>query len=132
MSSMMEGVTLPLGTLTFLLSDIEGSTRRWEDAPDAMAAALPRSLALVDDAVAAHGGYLPVEQGEGDSRLAVFERAADALAAAVAIQRAHASEAWPAGAALRVRVALHVADARLRDERTYGGRRCTGRPGYAS
>jgi predicted ATPase/class 3 adenylate cyclase/DNA-binding CsgD family transcriptional regulator len=118
---MMEAVALPRGTLTFLLSDVEGSTRRWEDAPDAMAIALPWSLALVEDAVAAHGGYLPVEQGEGDSRLAVFERSADASAAAVAIQRAHASQAWPEGAALRVRVALHVADARLRDERTYGG-----------
>ena len=78
-SSMMEAVALPRGTLTFLLSDVEGSTRRWEDAPEAMAAALPRSLALVEDAVAAHGGYLPVEQGEGDSRLAVFERTADAV-----------------------------------------------------
>jgi predicted ATPase/class 3 adenylate cyclase/DNA-binding CsgD family transcriptional regulator len=118
---MMDGVGLPLGTVTFLLSDVEGSTRCWEDATQAMATALPRSLALVDDAVAAHGGYLPVEQGEGDSRLAVFERAAEALAAAVAIQQGHASERWPEGAQLRVRVALHAADARLRDERTYGG-----------
>ena len=128
----MEAVALPLGTLTFLLSDIEGSTRRWEEAPEAMAAALPRSLALVEDAVAAHGGYLPVEQGEGDSRLAVFERAADALAAAVAIQRAHASEAWPDGAVLRVRVALHVQMHACATSAPTGVRRCTGRPGYAS
>jgi predicted ATPase/class 3 adenylate cyclase/DNA-binding CsgD family transcriptional regulator len=118
---MMDGVGLPLGTVTFLLSDVEASTRRWEDAPQAMTTALPRSLALVDEAVAAHGGYLPVEQGEGDSRLAVFERASDALAAAVTIQQLHAIESWPEGARLRVRVALHAADARLRDERTYGG-----------
>ncbi len=121
MVSMMEAVALPLGTVTFLLSDVEGSTRGWEDAPAAMAAALPRSLWLVEDAVATHGGRVPVEQGEGDSRLAVFQRAAEGLAAAVDIQRAHAREAWPEGARLRVRVALHVADARLRDERTYGG-----------
>ncbi len=119
--SMMESVALPLGPLTFLLSDVDGSIQRWEDAPEAMAAALPRSLALVEDAVAAHGGSLPVEQGEADSRLAVFERTVDAVAAAVTIQVAHAREAWPEGAVLRVRLALHVADASRRDERTYGG-----------
>lgn len=83
--------------------------------------ALPRSLEIVEKIASAHGGVLPVEQGEGDSRLAVFPRAADALAAAVAIQRAFNDEAWPDGASLRVRVAVHAGDARLRDERTYGG-----------
>lgn len=53
-----------------------------------MAVALPRSLEIVEKVASAHGGVLPVEQGEGDSRLAVFPRAADALAAAAAIQRA--------------------------------------------
>ena len=117
----MGGVTLPSGTLTFLLSDVEGSTRLWEVEREAMAVALPRSLQLVEDVASSYGGVLPVEQGEGDSRLAVFPRAADALTAAVAIQRAMAEQPWPDGAALRVRIAVHAGDARLRDERTYGG-----------
>ena len=119
--AMMDAVDLPSGTLTFLLSDVEGSTALWEAARGAMAVALPRSLEIVDTVAAAHGGVLPVEQGEGDSRLAVFSRAADALAAALAIQRAMIDEAWPDGAALQVRIAAHAGDARLRDERTYGG-----------
>ena len=113
LSTMMEAVVLPDGTVTFLLSDVEGSIRGRENAPEAVAAALSRSSGLVEDAVAVYGGYLPVEHERGDSRLAVFERAADALAAAMAIQRAHASETWPDGARLRVRVALHAADARF-------------------
>ena len=118
---MMDTVGLPSGTLTFLLSDVEGSTGLWETARDAMAAALPRSLEIVEKIAAAHGGVLPVEQGEGDSRLAVFHRATDALAAALAIQQAMSDEGWPPGASLRVRMAVHAGDARLRDERTYGG-----------
>ncbi|MGH9011579.1 MAG: adenylate/guanylate cyclase domain-containing protein, partial [Acidimicrobiia bacterium] len=117
----METVGLPAGTLTFLLTDVEGSTGLWETARDAMAMALPRSLQLVEDVASAHGGVLPVEQGEGDSRLAAFGRAADALTAALAIQRAMADEPWPDGATLRVRIAIHAGDSRLRDERTYGG-----------
>ena len=118
---MMSTVGLPSGTLTFLLSDVEGSTRLWEAEREAMAAALPRSLQLVEEVASSYGGVLPVEQGEGDSRLAAFSRAADALAAALAIQRALINEPWPDGAALRVRIALHAGDSRLRDERTYGG-----------
>jgi len=118
---MMESMGLPSGTLTFLLTDVEGSTHLWEVAREAMAVALPRSLQRVEEIATARGGVLPVEQGEGDSRLAVFERAADALEAALAIQRAMAAEPWPEGAALAIRIAVHAGDARLRDERTYGG-----------
>jgi len=119
--AMMDPVGLPSGTLTFLLSDVEGSTALWEAHRDSMAVALPRSLEIVEKLAAAHGGVLPVEQGEGDSRLAVFPRAADALAAALAIQRAMTDEPWPEGTPLKVRIAVHAGDARLRDERTYGG-----------
>ena len=119
--AMMDDVGLPSGTLTFLLSDVEGSTALWESAREAMAVALPRSLEIVEKIASAHGGVLPVEQGEGDSRLAVFHRATDALAAALAIEGAFNDEAWPDGASLRVRIAVHAGDARLRDERTYGG-----------
>ena len=66
------GFTLPTGTVTFLLTDIEGSTRRGSGAPDAMAVAVARHYEILDEAIAAHGGVRPVEQGEGDSVVAAF------------------------------------------------------------
>lgn len=112
---------LPAGTVTFLLTDIEGSTKLWEGAPEAMAAAVARHYEILDQAIARNCGARPVEQGEGDSVVAAFARAADALAAAVDAQRALVAEAWPEGAALGVRMALHTGDARLRDEGNYFG-----------
>ena len=98
------GFALPTGTVTFLLTDVEGSTRRWEDAPAAMAAAVPRHYEILDDAVAHHGGVRPVEQGEGDSVVAAFARASDAVAAAIDAQRMLLSEEWPSGCDLHVRM----------------------------
>jgi predicted ATPase/class 3 adenylate cyclase len=113
--------TLPTGTVTFLLSDVEGSTRRWEEASEAMTVAVPRHYELLDEAIRRHGGVRPVEQGEGDSVVGAFSRASDAVAAAVAVQQAFAAEAWPAGADLRVRVAVHTGEAELRDHGSYLG-----------
>jgi class 3 adenylate cyclase len=107
--------SLPTGTVTFLLSDVEGSTQRWEEAPEAMAAAIPRHDELLEAAIVAHGGVRPVEQGGGDSVLGAFNRASDAVAAAIAAQRALIAEPWPAGAELRVRVAVHTGEAQIRD-----------------
>jgi class 3 adenylate cyclase len=76
------GFVLPAGTVTFLLSDIEGSTRLWEAHAEGMAQAVPAHYALLSDAVGRHGGVRPVEQGEGDSIVAAFSRASDAVAAA--------------------------------------------------
>jgi predicted ATPase/class 3 adenylate cyclase/DNA-binding CsgD family transcriptional regulator len=112
---------LPAGTVTFLLTDIEGSTRLWEAHPELMAQAVPAHYALLADAVARHGGVRPVEQGEGDSIVAAFSRASDALAAALDAQRALAAQAWPGELRLRVRIALHTAEAQLRDEGNYFG-----------
>src|SRR5947207_6840001 len=112
---------LPAGTVTFLLTDIEGSTRLWESHPDAMAQAVPAHYALLSDAVGRHGGVRPVEQGEGDSVVAAFARASDAVAAALEAQRALAAQVWPEGLDLRVRIALHTAEAQLRDEGNYFG-----------
>src|SRR3977135_784886 len=70
---------LPTGTVTLLLADVEGSTRLWETQPDAMTAALAHLNQTVDSLVAAHGGVRPVEQGEGDSFVAAFARASDAV-----------------------------------------------------
>src|SRR5262245_7059307 len=93
-----QAFTLPTGTVTFLLSDVEGSTRRWEQSPEAMAIAIPRHYALLDEAIRRHGGVRPVEQGEGDSVVAAFSRASDAVAAALDVQQQFADEAWPEGA----------------------------------
>jgi predicted ATPase len=112
---------LPEGTVTFLLTDIEGSTRLWASNPEAMAQAVPAHYALLAGAMDRHGGVRPLEQGEGDSVLAAFARASDAVAAAHEAQLALARYAWPGGIELRVRMALHTAEAQLRDERNYFG-----------
>lgn len=112
---------LPTGTVTFLMTDVEGSTRRWEEAPEAMALAIPRHYVLMDDAIVRNGGVRPIEQGEGDSVLGSFSRTSDAVAAALAAQRALQTEAWPAGAELRVRMAIHTGEAELGAEGAYRG-----------
>jgi predicted ATPase/class 3 adenylate cyclase/DNA-binding CsgD family transcriptional regulator len=112
---------LPTGTVTFLLSDVEGSTGRWERAPEAMSAAIPRHYELLDAEIVRHGGVRPVEQGEGDSVVGAFSRASDAVAAAIDAQRAFATEPWPTGGELMVRMAVHTGEAQLRGERSYLG-----------
>jgi predicted ATPase/class 3 adenylate cyclase len=121
--SSLEQVTadLPVGTVTFMLTDVEGSTLLWESVPRAMGAAIRRHYELLDAAIALHGGVRPQEQGEGDSVVAVFACASDALAAALDIQRACYWERWPEGASLTLRVALHTAEAQLRNESNYFG-----------
>jgi predicted ATPase/class 3 adenylate cyclase/DNA-binding CsgD family transcriptional regulator len=115
------GFVLPTGTVTFLMTDIESSTRAWLQRPDVLAAAVPRHYEILDEAVASHGGVRPVEQGEGDSAVAAFSRATDAVAAAVAAQRMLAAEAWPDNLRLTVRMAVHTGEAQLRDEGNYFG-----------
>lgn len=105
---------LPSGTVTFFFSDIEGSTRLLEalgaDYPDL----LERHRRI---ARAAFSRCAAVELGtEGDSFFAVFPSAADAVSAAVAIQRGIAAEEWPQAATLRVRIGLHTGEARIADD----------------
>ena len=99
---------LPTGTITFLFTDIEGSTRLWEQHPEAMEAALARHDALAAAAIDQHEGHLVKHRGEGDSLFAVFARATDAVAAALEFQRGLTRETGPAETPLRVRVALHA------------------------
>jgi hypothetical protein len=94
--------------VTFLLTDIVGSTRLWEAHAEAMRLAVPGHYAVLAEAVSSHGGVRPVEQGEGDSIVAVFSRATDAVAAALCAQRRLAEQEWPEGIELRVRIALHT------------------------
>ena len=92
---------LPDGTVTFLLTDIEGSTRRWEADPSAMRTVMTRHDSIIDGVLATHRG-IEVESGrEGDSILAVFSRAADAAKAAIAIQSARDANRFPFGAIRR-------------------------------
>jgi predicted ATPase/class 3 adenylate cyclase len=111
---------LPMGTVTFLFTDVEGSTRLWEEQPMRMPAALARHDALIEDEVERHGGVVVRPRGEGDSRFAVFARATEAVAAAVAIQQALHVEMWPLPTPLRVRMALHTGEADLRGGDYYG------------
>ena len=105
-----------MGTVTFLVTDVEGSTRLWESHGAVMGAAIVRHYELLAGVIAAHGGVRPQEQGEGDSVVAVFVHASDAISAAVAAQRELAAERWPTGDPLRVRMAIHTGEARLRED----------------
>jgi predicted ATPase/class 3 adenylate cyclase len=100
---------LPRGTVTFLFTDIEGSTALWEQDQAAMRPAVDRHIALLDAAIAAHGGHR--FQIVGDAVQAAFATAPDALAAAVAAQQAIAAEPWALPAPIRVRMALHAGEA---------------------
>ena len=105
---------LPTGTVTLLLADVEGSTRLWETQPEAMKAAVARLDQTLSDAVATHQGVRPVEQGEGDSFVIAFARAADAVACALDLQRAPL-------APIKLRIGVHTGDIQLRDEANYIG-----------
>src|SRR5215472_9260485 len=105
---------LPTGTVTLLLADVEGSTRLWETQPDAMKAAVEHLDQTLAKATAAHHGVRPVEQGEGDSFVIAFARAADAVACAPTLQQAPL-------APIKLRIGLHTGDIQLRDEGNYIG-----------
>ncbi len=99
---------VPTGTVTFLFTDIEGSTRLWETAPDVMRSALARHDEIVSSCIESHGGY--VFSTGGDGFAAAFARAGDGVAAAVDAQACLAGEAWPATAQIRVRMGLHTGE----------------------
>ena len=109
------GAELPAGTVTFLLTDIEGSTRLWETVPEAMEVALERHNRLVTSVIEGHGGVVVTSRGEGDSFFAVFASAVAAVEAAGACQLRLKAEAWPAGATLRVRMGLHSGEAHVHE-----------------
>jgi class 3 adenylate cyclase len=105
---------LPTGAVTFLLTDIESSTRLWEQHPSVMPAVVTRHDALIEGVVAAQAGLLVRPRGEGDSRFAVFAQASAAVAAAAAIQLALLEEPWALSEQLRVHMALHSGKADVR------------------
>src|SRR4051795_12882175 len=109
---------LPTGTVTFLFTDIEGSTRLLEAGQDAYRAALGRHDGMVRRAVADHAGV--IVQTRGDGFCAAFASPADATLAALAAQRALVREPWGENGPLKVRMALHTGAVELRGEEYFG------------
>ena len=111
------GQPLPTGTITFLFTDIEGSTRLWERDPDSMHEALVRHDDIVTAGVEQHRGMLVRPRGEGDNFFSVFREAGDAIAASISIQQSLNAEPWKTQFELKVRMAVHtgVADVRMGD-----------------
>jgi predicted ATPase/class 3 adenylate cyclase len=110
--------SLPLGTVTFLFSDLEGSTRLWEDRSHTMHSALARHDEILRTAVDRHGGA--VVKGTGDGIHAAFPTPEAALGAAIDAQRALATESWEGLDPLRVRMGVHVGSAEHRDGDYFG------------
>lgn len=106
---------VPSGAVTFVLGDVAGAGRRWENRSDELPAALARLDALVDAGLGEHGGDRSAE-ADGDDLVATFARAADAVAFAAGLQRALVGESWPGGGEVGLRIAVHTGDARGRDE----------------
>ena len=106
------------GTPTFLFTDLEASTRRWEEHPKAMSSALARHDVLLHEALAGHGGT--VFKHTGDGFCAVFPTAGAAVAAAIDAQQAVSGEEWGEVGPLRVRMALHSGTAEHRDADWFG------------
>jgi class 3 adenylate cyclase len=106
--------------VTFLLTDIEGSTAAWEAQADAMAIALARHDEIVEQVVTSRGGRLIKTRGEGDATFSVFDRPSAAAAAAIELQEAILHEPWGLAEPMRIRVALHTGEVELRDGDYFG------------
>lgn len=106
--------------VTFLLTDIEGSTAAWEADADAMAVALARHDEIVEQVVTSRGGRLIKTRGEGDATFSVFDRPSAAAAAAIELQEAIGHEAWQLADPMRIRVALHTGEVEFRDGDYFG------------
>jgi predicted ATPase/class 3 adenylate cyclase len=108
----------PTGTVTFLFTDIEGSTQLWERSREQMRSALAHHDEILRQSIGAQGGY--VFKTVGDAFYAAFDSPMDAVAAAVAAQRALQATDWPGTGPLWVRMALHAGVAELRDDDYFG------------
>ncbi|MFZ0715018.1 BTAD domain-containing putative transcriptional regulator, partial [Mycobacterium sp.] len=106
--------------VTFLLTDIEGSTAAWEADAAAMAVALARHDELAEQVVTSRGGRLIKTRGEGDATFSVFERPSAAAAAAMELQDAITREQWGLREPMRIRIALHTGEVELRDGDYFG------------
>jgi predicted ATPase/class 3 adenylate cyclase len=109
---------LPTGTVTFLFTDVEGSTRLWERDPEAMSQALARHDELLREAVEVRGGF--VFKTVGDAFYVAFSTAAEAVEAALDAQKFLLSEEWEEAGPLKVRVVLHTGTAEERNGDYFG------------
>jgi class 3 adenylate cyclase len=108
----------PSGTVTFLFTDVEGSTRLWDGHPAEMRVALERHDTIVRGVVDRHDGF--VFSTGGDAFCVAFRRSTDALSAAVEVQRELREERWPEHVSIGVRVGLHAGEAHERGGDYYG------------
>ena len=104
--------------MTFLFTDLEVSTRLWDDEPDAMSGALARHDAILREAITAHGGHLV--KGRGDGVHAAFATADAAVRAAIASVQSLGDEDWAVSEPLRARIGIHTGVAELRDGDYFG------------
>ena len=111
-------VDIPAGTVTLLFTDIEGSTRMWEQHASAMSAALKRHDQLIRTVLVENSGY--VFKTMGDAFCTAFASSSSAVQAAVALQRAVWNETWPESCDIRIRVALHSGECEERDGDYFG------------
>jgi DNA-binding SARP family transcriptional activator/class 3 adenylate cyclase len=114
----VEAAAPPSGTVAFLFSDVEGSTRLLRELEADYAQLIDELSMLLRDAFEAHGGH--VVDTQGDSFFVVFPRIRDAAGAAADAQRAIARHAWPKDVQVRVRIGLHVGEPLVADERYIG------------
>src|SRR5438874_4547702 len=98
----------PMGTVTFLFTDVAGSTAMWDADAESARDALKRHDEVVERAVRAAGGVLVKPRGEGDSHFAVFDHAPAGVAAALAISQGLRAVDWTTPRPLEVRMALHT------------------------
>ncbi|HNC91307.1 MAG TPA: adenylate/guanylate cyclase domain-containing protein, partial [Anaerolineales bacterium] len=112
---------LPFGTVTFLFTDIEGSTKLWEQHPEAMKTALAKHDSILKDAIESNRGH--VIKTTGDGFHAVFATAMDGINASVTAQRELHSSFFlhPSSLSLKVRMGIHTGEAELRNNDYYGG-----------
>ena len=108
----------PTGTVSFLFTDVEGSTPLWEQHPESMRRALERHDQILREAIDAHGGS--VFSTAGDAFSAAFHTPGDAVGAALGAQRALQAEDWPDEARVRVRMGVHVGTVQERQGDYFG------------
>jgi len=112
--------SLPDGVVTFVFTDVEGSTQLWEEARESMMDALNLHDRVISEATERHEGISVKPRGEGDSRFLVFRSAVEAMGAVVEIQRGLDTSDWPTPRPIRVRASLHTGDAELQTGDYYG------------
>jgi len=112
--------SLPDGVVTFVFTDVEGSTQLWEEAPESMMDALNLHDRVITEAIERHEGISVKPRGEGDSRFLVFRSAVEATCAVAQIQLGLDTSDWPTPRPIRVRASLHTGDAELQMGDYYG------------